>query len=86
LRAMTVGISLTMTDKKPQPNPKKLRHGKATVTVWFRYDDEKNPNPSQWLAGILDMVEDSDNVEDVSVRKLESYNVDTDKWEKVDTK
>jgi len=78
-----------MSDKKPQPlspAPKKLRYGRATVTVWFRYDDDKNPNPSAWLAGILDEVEDSANVEDVSVRKLESYNVETDKWEKVDTK
>jgi hypothetical protein len=84
---MTVGTSSIMSEVKPKtPAPKKLRHGKATVTVWFRYDDTNNPNPSKWLAGILDLVEDSDNVEDVSVRKLESYNVDTDKWEKVNRK
>ena len=77
-----------MSDKKPQPTPptKKLRYGKATVTVWFRYDDDKNPNPSAWLAGILDEVEDSANVEDVSVRQLEIYNPVTGRYEKVDRK
>lgn len=78
-----------MSDNKPQPltpAPKKLRYGRANVTVWFRYDDDKNPNPSAWLAGILDEVEDSANVEDVSVRKLEIYNPVTGRYEKVDRK
>jgi len=82
---MTVGTSLIMSETKPQP-PKKLRYGKATVTVWFRYDDTKNPNVKDWFDGIVDVVDDLDNVEEVTVRKLESYNVELDLWEKVDKK
>ena len=74
-----------MSEVKPQP-PKKMRYGKATVTVWFRYDDTKNPNPASWFAEIRDCIDEFDNVEEVTVRKLESYNVETDTWEKVDTK
>jgi hypothetical protein len=75
-----------MTDEKPETPRKKFRYGKATVTVWFHYDDKNNPNPSAWLAGILDQVEDNDNVEELTVSKLESYDPDKDKWVKVDTK
>jgi hypothetical protein len=54
--------------------------------VWFRYDDTKNPNPASWFAEIVDSIDEFDNVEEVTVRKLESYNVETDTYEKVDTK
>jgi len=82
---MTVGTGLIMTEKKPMP-VKKLCYGKATVTVWFRFDDTKNPHAGEWLKEIIDIVDEQDNVEEVTIRKLESYNVELDKWEEVDKK
>ncbi len=82
---MTVGTSLTMTKSKPEP-VKKLSFGKATITVWFRYDDTKNPNVADWFREIVDIVDEQDNVEEVTIRKLESYNVELDTWQEVDKK
>lgn len=82
---MTVGTGLIMIDNKPKPI-KKLSFGKANVTVWFRYDDTKNPHVGDWFREIVDIIDEQDNVEEVTICKLESYNVELDTWQEVDRK